>query len=260
MATLDGKIALVTGSSRGLGEGIARALAAKGATVVCADILDAASVAESLPENSGGKSYAVHLDVTDRAAAASVAGEAIERLGAIHILVNNAGIASPLAEVSDVPPAEFERAFSVNVIGIANLAAGVVPRMKQQRWGRIVNTSSHLGKAGWAKWAPYCASKFAVIGLTQCMALELAPHNITVNAVCPGTMVAPMMQYGFEEEAKEAGRDPETMIAEKAAALPLGRMGTPEDMGNMVAWIASDAAAFTTGASLNISGGEAVYF
>jgi NAD(P)-dependent dehydrogenase (short-subunit alcohol dehydrogenase family) len=260
MAALDGKVALVTGSGRGLGEGIARALAAEGATVICADVLDAAPVADSLPENCGGKSYAVHLDVTDRDAAAAVASEAIERLGAIDILVNNAGIASPLAEVSEVPPGDFERAFGINVIGIANLAAAVVPGMKERRWGRIVNTSSHLGKAGWPNWGPYCASKFAVVGLTQCMALELAPYDITVNAICPGTMVAPMMRYGFEEEAKAAGRDVDEMIAEKAAALPLGRMGTPEDMGAMVAWVASDAAAFTTGASLNVSGGEAVYF
>ena len=260
MSMLDGKIALVTGAGRGLGEGIARELAAEGAVVVCADVIDAGSVAASLPERGGASSYAVQLDVTDRAAVAQAVEDASERLGPIDILVNNAGVAAPLGEAAELPPAEFERVFRVNVVGMVNTAAAVVPSMKERRAGRIINTASHLGKNGWPKWAPYCASKFAVVGLTQCMALELAAYNITVNAICPGTMVAPMMRYGFEEEAKEAARDPDAMIAEKAAVLPLGRMGTPPDMGRMVAWVASDDARFTTGASLNLTGGEAIYF
>lgn len=261
MGLLDGKVALVTGSSRGLGEGIARAFAAEGAAVICADVLDAGPVAATLPLSSNGlAASAVHLDVTDRAEAKSVIDAIIEGYGAIHVLANNAGIAAPLAEVADAPIEDFRRVFDVNVLGMVNCSAAAVPYMKDQRFGRVINTSSHLGKQGWAGWGPYCASKFALTGLTQTMALELAPYGITVNAICPGTMEAPMMRYGFDEEAKQGFGDAASRIAEKAAALPLGRMGTPEDMGRMAVFVASEAARFTTGASLNLTGGEATFF
>lgn len=261
MGVLDGRVALVTGSARGLGEGIARAFAAEGAAVICADVLEAGPVAASLPPSSEGQeALAVHLDVTNRAEAKSVVDGIVERYGALHVLTNNAGIAAPIADVTDAPIDDFGRLFAVNVLGVVNCSAAAVPHMKEQRFGRVINTSSHLGKQGWAGWGPYCASKFAVIGLTQCMALELAPSGITVNAICPGTMEAPMMRYGFEEEAKQGRGDAAARIAEKAAALPLGRMGTPEDMGRMAVFVASDAACFTTGASLNLTGGEVTFF
>jgi 3-oxoacyl-[acyl-carrier protein] reductase/sorbitol-6-phosphate 2-dehydrogenase len=202
----------------------------------------------------------VQLDVTNREQAKEVVNGVVAKYGAIHVLVNNAGVAAPLADVADTEPAQFERAFAVNVLGAVNCAAAVVPHMKEQRWGRIINTASHLGRQGWGGWGAYCASKFALIGVTQCMAHELAPYNVTVNAICPGTMEAPMMRYGFEEEQRVGFGDAEARIAEKAAALPLGRMGTPEDMGRMAVFVASDDAAFTTGASLNLTGGEVVFF
>jgi NAD(P)-dependent dehydrogenase (short-subunit alcohol dehydrogenase family) len=260
MGLLDGRVALVTGSARGLGAGIARALAEAGAAVVCADVLDAAPVAASLPASAAGQdASAVHLNVADRDEAKAVVDRVVETYGAIHVLVNNAAVTAPVAEVADVPDGEFERVFAVNVVGMINCSAAAVPSMREQRFGRIINIASHLGKQGWAGWGPYCASKFAIVGLTQCMALELAPH-VTVNAICPGTMEAPMMRYGFEEEERQGLGDAAARIAEKAASLPLGRMGTPEDVGRMAVFVASDHAAFTTGASLNLTGGEVVFF
>lgn len=261
MGLLDGKVALVTGSARGLGAGIAHACASDGAVVICADVLDAAPVAASLPPNpAGDRGSAVQLDVTDRDAVRAVVDGVVQRYGAIHILVNNAGVAAPIADVADTPIETFERVLGVNVLGAINCAAAAVPYMKEQRWGRIINTASHLGRQGWRGWGPYCSSKFALIGVTQCMALELAPFGVTVNAICPGTMEAPMMRYGFEEEERHGLGDAARRIAEKAAALPFARMGTPADIGQMAVFIASDRAAFTTGAALNLTGGEVVFF
>jgi 3-oxoacyl-[acyl-carrier protein] reductase/sorbitol-6-phosphate 2-dehydrogenase len=150
--------------------------------------------------------------------------------------------------------------FAVNVRGLiaCSRAAGRV--MQARRSGRIINTASQVGKVAWPGWGTYSASKAAVIAVTQVMALELAPFNVTVNCICPGTMVTDMMRTGFGEAARSAGRDVEQMIREKAESIPLGRMGTADDMGNMAAWIASDHACYTTGASFNLTGGEQVFF
>jgi NAD(P)-dependent dehydrogenase (short-subunit alcohol dehydrogenase family) len=132
--------------------------------------------------------------------------------------------------------------------------------IEQGQGGRIINTASQTGKLAWPDWGVYSSSKAAVIAITQVMAVELAPHKITVNAICPGTMVTDMMRTGFGQTAERMGADVEQLIEEHARSIPLGRMGTADDMGAMAAWIASDDASFTTGASLNLTGGEQVFF
>jgi 3-oxoacyl-[acyl-carrier protein] reductase/sorbitol-6-phosphate 2-dehydrogenase len=261
MGRLDNRVAVVTGSSRGLGAGIAQALAADGAMVVCADVLDAKPLADSLPASPDGRSAtAIHLDVTDTAAVddafAKIAGE----YGSLDILANNAGVAQPIADVIDTPDEVVDRVFAVNVKGMISCCRAAGKIMRDQGSGRIVNTASQTGRHAWPGWGVYSASKFAVVGITQVLALELAQHGVTVNCVCPGTMVTDMMYTGFGESAATLGKDRDELIREKAESIPLGRMGTPEDMGAMVAFIASDAARFTTGAAFNLTGGEMVFF
>jgi NAD(P)-dependent dehydrogenase (short-subunit alcohol dehydrogenase family) len=260
MGKLDGRVALVTGSARGLGAGIAGALAAEGATVVCADMMDAAPRAAGLPAGTAGAASAIRLDVTDRAAFFKAVDGIVEQYGTLDILCNNAGVGQPIKDVIDTEESEIDKIFAVNVKGVINgMSAAARPMIRAGR-GRIINTASQTGKMAWPGWGVYSASKFAVVGLTQVTALELAQHGITVNAILPGTMVTDMMYTGFGEAAKTAGVDRDDMIAEKAASIPLGRMGTAEDIGLMAAWIASDDSRFTTGAQFNLTGGEMVFF
>src|SRR5919198_6174642 len=224
---LDNRIALVTGAARGLGEGIATALAREGAVVVCADVLDAAPVADKLPPAPDGRrGRAVTLDVTDTGQVEQTVADVVREYGTLDILANNAGVAQPILDMLDAPDEVIDRVLAVNVRGViaCSRAAGRV--MKENRRGRIVNTASQVGKSAWPGWGVYSASKAAVIAITQVMALELAPYSVTVNCVCPGTMVTDMMRTGFGEAARSAGRNADEMIREKAASIPLGRMGT----------------------------------
>ena len=261
MGRLDDKIAVVTGASRGLGEGIARRFAEEGATVVCADLLDASAVAASLPATpSGAIAKAVRIDVTDTDQVEAVMRSVAAEYGRIDILANNAGVAQPIADVIDTPDEVFNRVFAVNVRGVLACSRAAAHIMKKHKWGRIINTASQTGKVAWPGWGIYSASKFAVVGLTQVLALELAPYNITVNAICPGTMLTDMTRTGFGAAATMVGRDRDEMLAEHIETIPMKRLGTPEDMGAMAAFLASDDAAFTTGASMNLTGGEQVFF
>ena len=261
MGRLDDKVAVVTGSSRGLGEGIARRLAAEGAAVVCADVLDASEVAASLPAAPGGApAKALHLDVTDNDAVVEALGEVAGEYGSLDILANNAGVAQPILEMIDTPDDVIDKVFAVNVRGLINCSRAAARIMAENMWGRIINTASQTGKAAWAGWGVYSVSKFAVVGITQVMALELARYNITVNAVCPGTMFTDMTKTGFGMAAQMQNRDRDEMLAEHIEGIPMKRLGTAEDIGAMAAFLASDDAQFTTGASLNLTGGEQVFF
>ncbi len=261
MGRLDDKVAIVTGSSRGLGEGIARRLASEGAAVICADILDASEVATSLPAApSGAPPKAVQLDVTDSGHVDDVFGSVAEEYGRIDILANNAGVAQPIAEVIDTSEEVIDRVFAVNIRGVINCSRAAAHIMKENMWGRIINTASQTGKVAWPGWGIYSVSKFAVVGLTQVMALEMAPYNVTVNAICPGTMFTDMTKTGFGMAARMVGREREELLAEHIASIPMKRLGTADDIGAMAAFLASDDAKFTTGASLNLTGGEQVFF
>jgi NAD(P)-dependent dehydrogenase (short-subunit alcohol dehydrogenase family) len=132
--------------------------------------------------------------------------------------------------------------------------------MIDQRFGRIINISSQAGKCGAPNWAVYSASKAAVVAVTQALALEVAQYSITVNCICPGPMLTDMTRASIRAEAEAKERDEAELLAELRESLPVGRLGTPEDVGAMVAWIASEASAFTTGASFNLTGGHSVFF
>jgi 3-oxoacyl-[acyl-carrier protein] reductase/sorbitol-6-phosphate 2-dehydrogenase len=261
MGRLDDKVSIITGAARGLGAGIARRFAAEGAIVVCADILDASDTAASLPPSASGvPAKAVHLDVTDTPLVEEVINGVAEEHGRLDVLVNNAGVAQPILQMIDSPDEVFEKVFAVNVRGVLACSRAAGHIMKRQGSGRIINTASQTGKRAWPGWGVYSASKFAVVGMTQVFALELAEFGVTVNAICPGTMHTDMTKTGFGMAAEQEGRDRDEMITEHAKGIPMGRLGTGDDIGALAAFLASDDAAFTTGASINLTGGEEVFF
>ncbi len=257
---LDDRIALVTGGARGLGAGIAQKLAAAGAVVIVADLNDGEDVVSGLPveSTSGRRGQAVKLDVTDTAEVERVINDVAATYGSLDVLVNNAGVSPPVRDLVDTDDDAIDLVMAVNVRGVIATSRAAARVMRQQGHGRIINTASQAGKRAWPGWGAYSASKAAVIAVTQAMALELAPH-VLVNAICPGTMLTDMTRNGFRDGAAP-GEDWEQNLAQHASTIPVGRLGLPDDIGNMVVFLASDEASFVTGASLNLTGGEQVFF
>jgi len=256
MGTLRGKVAIVTGAGQGLGEGIARRLAAEGATVICTDARDPSRVADSLP----GASAAV-LDISDADAVDQVTFETVDRFGRIDILCNNAGIGDPAAEVVDSDVPQFRRTFEVNFFGTLHCCRAVGRVMRTQKSGRIITIASRFAKESAPKWGAYAASKAALVSLTQTLAVELGPYGITANAVLPGTMITPKAHELVAAFTGTVETDHDEYFATYARdRIPVGRMGGPADVGAMVAWLSSDDASFVTGAALNLTGGESLFF
>jgi 3-oxoacyl-[acyl-carrier protein] reductase len=250
-----GKVAIVTGAGRGMGRAVALLLAREGAKVAVNSltVANAKAVAEEA-HLYGAEAIAVPGDVSKSEAADRVVEETISRFGRIDILVNNAGISrttSPLETISDDDWAEV---MGVNLKGAFNFMRAVLPHMKRQRSGKIVNVSSSAGRSvSTHAGAHYTASKAGVLGLTRHAALEAAAFNININAVTPGTIDTPMLREHF---SKEFGDAAEEHIAEEAWAIPLGRVGTAEDEANLVAFLVSEESSFITGATVDINGGE----
>ena len=246
MERLDGQVAIVTGGARGIGLGIAGVLRAEGADVVIADI-DAAEAAEAASRLSadGAHALAVRVDVTAPADVDSMAAEAADRWGRIDILAANAGI-YPHIPLADLGLADWNRVMAINVTGAMLAMRACAPRMTQRGYGRIVLTSSITGSVvGQPGYAHYGASKAAMLGLMRSAALELAAAGITVNAVLPGNISTP----GFADLGAEHER-------RMLAAIPAHRFGEPEDVGWAVRFLASREAAYITGQTLIIDGGQ----
>jgi 3-oxoacyl-[acyl-carrier protein] reductase/sorbitol-6-phosphate 2-dehydrogenase len=222
-------------------------------------------VAASLPPGSDGrKSSASIIDVTDKEAVEATIASVVDQHGRLDILVNNAGTYG-VAEIVEASDESFNQQFAVNVwsVFVASRAAG--RQMKEQRWGRIINTASQLGKVARAGYGIYSASKGAVILLTQALALELGPFGVTANCICPGSMATALLSDAQGrpglEVAAERGIDVNEAFADYIdAKIPVGRLGTPADMGALATWLASDEGGFMTGSAVNLTGGEQVFF
>jgi NAD(P)-dependent dehydrogenase (short-subunit alcohol dehydrogenase family) len=248
----DGQVAVVTGGAAGIGHAIASRLARAGYDVAVADI-DAAGanrVAEEL-RGLGRTAIAVHGDVGDRAQAFGMMQAAARDLGDVDLLVNNAGIAR-LGALASFPEADWRELFRVNVDGVFFCCQAVLAPMMARRRGNIVNISSWNGKLGAPNFGAYSATKAAVISLTQALAREVASQGIRVNAVCPGIVAGTPMRKEVERQGQTFGLP---LSAERAKTIPLGRLATPEDIANMVAFLASDEAAYMTGQAVNVTGG-----
>ena len=245
MRGLSGKIAFVTGAGRGMGRAMAERLAAEGARVAVTDIdKDAAAAAA---EVLGSGAVAVHLDVTDALSVAAAVEEATAALGPIDILVNNAGW-DRLAPFVDTDEDLWDRLIAINLKGVLHTCRTVVPQMTERRTGRIVNISSDAGRVGSTGEAVYSATKAGIIGFTKTLAREVAKHGVTANVVCPGPTDTPLL-------AEMVGAGNDRLITSLQRAIPLGRLGRPEEVAAAVAFLASDDAAFITGQTLSVSGG-----
>ncbi|TPL19603.1 MULTISPECIES: L-iditol 2-dehydrogenase [unclassified Mesorhizobium] len=251
---LKGKSALITGSARGIGKAFAEAYAREGAIVAIADIdLEAA---QETAAGIGGKAYAVKLDVTDQASI-DAAVQAVEtRTGGLDILINNAAIFD-LAPIVDISRASYEKLFSVNVAGtLFMLQAAARSMIAQGKGGRIINMASQAGRRGEALVAVYCASKAAVISLTQSAGLDLIKHGINVNGIAPGVVDSDMWDQVDALFAKYENRPKGEKKRLVGEGVPYGRMGRPEDLAGMAVFLASDEAEYIVAQTYNVDGGQ----
>ena len=269
------KVAVVTGAARrgGIGRAIAARLLADGMAVVVSDLQ---RPMETHPDYAGAAPSELDEAVAELSALGEVAGcgcdvrstedadalvaFAVERFGRLDVLVNNAGIAIGLAPVVELSDEDWQVNLDVMASGVfrcSRAAARVL--LAQGEGGRIVTVASQAGKLGTPWLAAYCAAKFAAIGFTQTLAHELGPHGITVNAVCPGTVMTPLLDVPggiFDAYPRMAGITREQYERKLLRTIPLGRYETPEDVAAAVGFLASDAAAYITGEAINVTGGQ----
>jgi 3-oxoacyl-[acyl-carrier protein] reductase len=241
---LNGKIALVTGASQGIGEAIARRFASEGAVALCAArSADKLSTLVGSIEAAGGKARAIALDVSDPASIAAAIKGIADGEGRLDVLVNNAGITEDNL-ILRMTKESWDRVIATNLTGAFLLSQAAIRMMIRQRAGRIVNITSVVGLMGNAGQANYAAAKAALVGLTKSLAREVGSRQVTVNAIAPG-FIATAMTEKMTDAAKEG----------LSSQIPLGRLGSPEDIASAALYLASDEAGYVTGHVMNVSGG-----
>jgi 2-dehydro-3-deoxy-L-rhamnonate dehydrogenase (NAD+) len=231
------RVAIVTGGAGGLGGAITARLRADGFRVAIADI-----------DVPAGDPSAVQVDVTDPDSAAAMCARVLDRWGRVDVLVNNAGIAGPTAPVADYPPGAWHQVIAVNLTGVFHCTRACLPPMTAAGYGRIVNVASIAGKDGNPEMSAYSASKAGVIAFTKSVAKEVARTGVLVNCVVPGVIDAGLTDRAPEEERRLF-----------LSRIPMGRMGRPAELAELVSWLASERCSFSTGAAFDLSGGRAVY-
>jgi len=250
MFSLQGKTALVTGAGSGIGAAIAKTFAEAGARVFVTD-RDETGGRQTVADitASGRTADFLGLDVTSEEQCAEVAAAVLARAGHLDILVNNAGIGH-VGTMATTTGADMDRIYAVNTRGVFNVSKAFFPSMLARRHGVIVNIASIAGLVGIRDRLAYCTSKSAVVGITKAMALDHAQEGIRVNAICPGRVETP-----WQAERLKEYPDPEKAYAEMCATQPMGRMGRPDEIAAAALYLASDEAAFLTGATLTPDGG-----
>jgi NAD(P)-dependent dehydrogenase (short-subunit alcohol dehydrogenase family) len=247
-----GKTVLVTGGSSGIGLGIARRFIEDGAKVA---ILDLQAPRETI-EAPDGHLLVLSGDASDEAAVGDAVARSVAAFGRLDVSVNNAGVIG-IGPVADMDFAEWRRVVDINIHSVFLGARAAARQMiAQGQGGNIVNASSGAGRKGVANLSHYCASKAAIIMLTQAMAVELAPHKIRVNAYAPGHIETPFWGGIAQGFSRVTGKTPETVIADFAASIPWGRFGQPSDVAATVSWLVSDEADFISGQTIAMNGAE----
>jgi len=242
--SLQGKVAVVTGGARGIGQGIATVLAAKGAAVAVWDLnAEGAEKTAAAIQEAGGRAIAVGGDASDASDVAAAAARTREELGPVAILVNNAGTTA-YQPFTDITEEAWDRMIGINLKGPFLVTKELLPDMLAAGWGRIVNISSSSAQTGAPAMAHYVASKGGVIGLTRALAVEYIDKGITVNHVPPGFIDTPLVRQGPVD------------VDAVAATMPMKRAGTPEDVAHAVAYLASEEAGYVTGQTLSTNGGR----
>ncbi len=259
MGRLEGRAAIVTGAAQGLGEALARRLAAEGCDVLLADVNGekAQAAAAAIAGDTGRQAIGLRADVTDPASCAAMTERAARSFGKLDILVANAGILKA-GDVTEFDPADWKRVVDVNLYGYFLCAQAAARAMVPRRSGSIVQINSKSGKKGSFRNSAYAASKFGGIGLTQSIALDLAPHGIRVNAVCPGNLLDGSLWQDslFEQYARTQGLTREEVRAKYEGQVPLGRGATYDDVCGVVVFLCSDEASYMTGQAINVTGGQ----
>lgn len=250
------KVALVTGAARGIGRGIALRFADEGAHVVVAELdVDTAQVTVGEVEAKGRRALAVECNVTQAASVQAAVERALDEFGRIDILVNNAGTGQRVVETVDLDEAEWDRVLAVNITGVFLCSKYVGRQMMRQDSGKIINLSSINGISGPPLVSAYNAAKWAVIGFTKTLAVELAPYHVNVNAICPGPVDTDFQKANMSERAAVMGI-PEADLRERLRqSVPLGRWTRPEDIASAATFLASDDSVHMTGEHLVVSGG-----
>ena len=247
MFNLDGKVAIVTGAAQGIGKEIALLLARSGARTVIIDVSDKIFDVMKEIEAFGQDSLAIKCDVSNGEEVKNAVKEVIGRFGRIDILVNNAGI-YPFKQFTEMTERDWDKVLNVNLKGVFHFTRFVLPKMMEQRKGKIINIASVAGSVvGFPNLAHYSASKAGIVGFTKALALEVAQYNINVNAISPGPILTP--------GTKALGKETYEQIRK---SIPLGRWGKPEDVTNLVLFLASDESDFITGQNIVIDGGYTI--
>ena len=275
MQRLVGKVALVTGAGRqdGLGAAIAMRLAAEGAAVVVSDL----AASSDLPADrvgsedgigqvvaaitqGGGRAVAQALDVRDEPMVEAAISRAVKEFGRLDILINNAGIGFMMEPLVEMPLARWRTVLDVNLTGAFLCTQHATRQMMQQgEGGRVINIASVAAKSGSVHLAAYAASKHRMIGLTRSAAIELGPHRITVNAVCPNHVTTGLGAVQNAYRASQRGQTIDEYLAEMRGRIPLGRVGLAEDTAKACAFLCSEEAAYITGEAMNVSGGQEMH-
>lgn len=254
MRRLDGKSALVTGAARGIGRAFAEAYVREGATVGIADVN--VSAAEAAARDIGPAAYSVQMDVTSQDSIDAAMAAVLDRAGKLDILINNAALFDA-HNIVDITRESYDRLFSVNVAGtLFTLQAAARQMIAQGHGGRIINMASQAGRRGEALVAVYCATKAAVISLTQSAGLNLIKHGINVNAIAPGVVDGEHWEHVDSMFARLEGKKIGQKKAEVAAGVPAGRFATPEDLTGMAVFLASDEAGYIVAQCYNVDGGQ----
>ena len=249
MQRLEGKTAIVTGAASGIGLGLARAFAREGARVHICDV-DRGAL-EAMTRTDSALSQSV-CDVSDRNQVAALFDNALATLGGLDVLVNNAGIAGPTAKCEEVDPAAWEKTLAVNITGQFHCAQLAIPHLRKSRNPSIVNLSSAAGRFGFALRTPYAASKWAVIGFTKSLSIELGGDGIRVNAICPGSVAGPRIESVYANKAAARGVDYAVVLEEALAKTSLHRLVTADDIANTIVFLCSPAGANISGQAVAV--------
>jgi len=256
--SLKGKVALVTGSTSGIGQGIAEALAGAGADIMLNGFGDAEQIEalrSGMAEQFGVRVSHSPADMAKPEQIAAMVAQTEATFGAVDVLVNNAGIQF-VANIENFPAERWDAVIAVNLSAVFHAMNAAIPGMKQRGWGRIINIASAHGLVASAQKVAYVAAKHGVVGMTKVAAIELANHGVTVNAICPGWVLTPLVQRQLEARAKQDGTDLETQkhrfLTEKQ---PMEQFSTPEQIGALAVFLCSESAKTITGAPLSVDGG-----